>query len=48
MSTESATAWTEPRTIDEAEAYQYVEDEAAFRRYVKGRLATADRGGIIG
>ncbi|HOE96303.1 MAG TPA: PilT/PilU family type 4a pilus ATPase [Candidatus Sumerlaeota bacterium] len=35
-------------TIDEAEAYQYVEDEAAFRRYVKGRLATADRGGIIG
>ena len=34
--------------IDEKEALQYVEDEAAFRRYVKGRLSTADRGGIIG
>lgn len=35
------------KVIDEQEAYQYVEDEAAFRRYVKGRLATADRGGIL-
>jgi len=34
--------------IDESEAYQYVEDEAAFRRYVKGRMATADMGGIVG
>jgi hypothetical protein len=30
------------------EAYHYVEDEAAFRRYVKGRVSTADMGGIIG
>jgi len=36
------------KIIDEAEAYQYVEDDAAFRRYLKGRLSSADRGGIIG
>ncbi|MCL5271090.1 MAG: PilT/PilU family type 4a pilus ATPase [bacterium] len=35
-------------TIEEAEALRYVEDDAAFRRYVKGRLSSADRGGIIG
>ena len=34
--------------IEEAEAYKYVEDDAAFRRYLKGRMATADRGGIVG
>lgn len=34
--------------VEEAEAYKYVEDEATFRRYLKGRMATADRGGIIG
>lgn len=28
-------------------AYEFVEDEAAFRRYVKGRVSTADRGGIV-
>ena len=35
-------------TIEEAEALLNVEDEFAFRRYVKGKLSTADRGGIIG
>ena len=34
--------------VEETEAYKYVEDEAMFRRYVKGRISTADRGGIIG
>ena len=36
------------KAIDIEEAYQYVEDEAAFRRYIKGRMATADMGGILG
>ncbi|MEN6627452.1 MAG: PilT/PilU family type 4a pilus ATPase [Candidatus Sumerlaeia bacterium] len=36
------------KIIEDAEAYKYVEDEAAFRRYLKGHLATADRGGIVG
>lgn len=39
---------TRAKIIEEEEAYQYVEDDAAFRRYLKGHLATADRGGIIG
>lgn len=36
------------KAIEEKEALEWVEDEAGFRRYVKGRLSTADRGGIIG
>jgi twitching motility protein PilT len=36
------------KIIDEHEAGQYVEDEGAFRRYVKGRVSTADMGGIVG
>jgi twitching motility protein PilT len=35
-------------TVEEQEAYRYVEDEPGFRRYLKGRMATADMGGIIG
>ena len=34
--------------VEEKEALNYVEDEAAFRRYIKGRMSSADRGGIIG
>ncbi|MCX7012904.1 MAG: PilT/PilU family type 4a pilus ATPase [Candidatus Sumerlaeota bacterium] len=34
--------------IDEAEALLNVEDEFAFHRYVKGKLSSSDRGGIIG
>jgi Tfp pilus assembly pilus retraction ATPase PilT len=34
--------------VDENEALLHVEDDAAFHRYVKGRLATADKGGILG
>jgi twitching motility protein PilT len=34
--------------IEEQEALKYVEDAAAFRRYVQGRLAAGDRGGILG
>ena len=34
--------------IEEAVALEYVEDESAFRRYVKGKMSTADMGGIIG
>lgn len=34
--------------VEEKEALKYVEDEAAFRRNVKGRVSSADRGGIIG
>jgi hypothetical protein len=36
------------KIVDEQEAYRYVEDEPGFRRYLKGRMATADMGGIIG
>jgi twitching motility protein PilT len=36
------------QVVEEKEAYQYVEDAAAFRRYIKGRMATADMGGILG
>ena len=39
---------TRAKVVDEAEALKHVEDEAAFRRYVKGRMATADMGGIVG
>jgi twitching motility protein PilT len=35
-------------TIEEAEAVAHCEDESTLRRYIKGRLATADRGGIVG
>jgi len=34
--------------IDEEEALDYVEDQYAFGRYVKGKVSSADRGGIIG
>jgi twitching motility protein PilT len=33
--------------IDEQEALNNVEDEGAFRRFVKGRSSSADRGGIL-
>jgi twitching motility protein PilT len=36
------------KKIEEDEAYLYVEDPPAFRRHVKGRMATADMGGITG
>jgi twitching motility protein PilT len=36
------------KVVEETEALKFVEDDAAFRRYVKGRMATADRGGIVG
>jgi twitching motility protein PilT len=36
------------KAIEEAEALQHVEDADAFRRYLKGHMATADRGGIVG
>ncbi|MCE5228096.1 PilT/PilU family type 4a pilus ATPase [bacterium] len=34
-------------TIEEQEALKYVEDEAAYHRYVKGKFAAGDRGGIL-
>jgi len=36
------------KKIEEATAYELVEDEAAFRRYIAGRLASADMGAILG
>jgi twitching motility protein PilT len=36
------------KQVDVEEAYKYVEDEPTFRRFLKGHLATADRGGITG
>lgn len=34
--------------ITEEDAVEFAEDEFAFRRYMKGKLTSADRGGIIG
>ena len=36
------------KQVEPEEAYKHVEDEPTFRRYLKGHLATADRGGITG
>lgn len=34
--------------VGEADAEAHVEDEFAFRRYLKGKASSADRGGILG